>query len=73
MEKLRRQMKSTEELLVKTVKIAEDAQKESLRTYNDALDIYSKSTPSVPALRADKVNQDAGKQKINLIKKSLKN
>ena len=64
MEKLRRQMKSTEELLVKTLKIAEDAQKEALRTYNDALDIYSKSAPSVPGLRADKVNQDAGKQNV---------
>lgn len=61
MQKLRRHMKSTEQLLLKTVKIAEEAQKEALRSHNDALDIYSKSTLSVPAARADKVNQDSGR------------
>lgn len=66
MQKLNRHMKSTEQLLIKTFKIAEEAQKEALRAYNDALDIYSKSSPTIPSMRSEKVNQDSGKTVLNL-------
>ena len=58
MEKLRKQWISTQNLITKIAKIAEEAHREALKAYNEALDLYSKSSLSLPLSRSDRINQD---------------
>ena len=58
MEKLRKQWISTQNLITKIAKIADEAHREALKAYNEALDLYSKSSLNLPLSRSDRLNQD---------------
>jgi coxsackievirus/adenovirus receptor len=58
MEKLRKQWTNTQSLIMKISKIAEEAHREALKAYNDALDLYSKSSLDIPLSRSERINQD---------------